>query len=179
MASYFGRRATSFLQFHFDRYAAPPGRGEINMSEERNIRINYVLKESTVRHIEELMLLDQVKSQQVWVTRLIKKYFSLGPAKREHRSSSLMKLRGDDGEAVIRLWLKLTAEEDKQLKELCKYHDCVTSYNGQIVKYHYSSLIWQLVSNSYHLRLRKKPPKVEPSKPKNHYQELLKKLEGD
>lgn len=149
------------------------------MLEERNVRINYVLKESTVKHIEELMLLDDVHNQQVWVTRQIKKYYQIGPAKREHRSSTLMKIRGDDGEAVIRLWLKLTKAESEMLKALCVYHDCITSINGQVVKYHYSSLIWQIVSNSYHLRLRKKPKKVaEISKPK-HYQELLKKFEGD
>lgn len=156
----------------------------MNLESDRNQKISYVLKESTALKMQELMKVDDINNEQVWVTRLIKRYYALGPAKRAKPASPLRSLRSKVNDSTEQHWLKLTIEEKKQLEALCEYYDFVNeSRKPQFTKYRYSALIYHLISNTYYSRMAKAKKRLDEQveKQRQNYDinKLIDGLEGD
>lgn len=155
----------------------------MNLESDRNQKISYVLKASTALKMQELMEVDKILNEQVWVTRLIKRYYNLGPAKRSKPASPLRALRSPAGDSIVQHWLKLTEEEKKQLDKLCEYYDFVNENRRNVTKYRYSALIYHLISNTYYSRMAKAKKRLDEQveKQRQNYDinKLIDGLEGD
>lgn len=131
------------------------------------------------------MIADGIKNEQVWVTRLIKHYYKVGPSQRQRPSSSLRSLRSViPNEEKTQHWIKLTKEEKTMLEQLCEYHDCIAEGRTRMTKYRYSQMIYLFISNSYYLRVEKtkkqaKTPRKELSDMEKYVDELVNSLSGE